>query len=299
MGKLDDLERHGMANIRESIQVCVTLPAVPLAPPIAASVRYDGVTRAKTVSLIPVGSIVPDPDQPREEFDPEALQRLADSLTRHGQLQPIAVRWDAAMDRFIIVYGERRWRAAMLAGLVTISAKVFDRVIGPDDRLMMQLIENSCREESKPIKQAKAYRSLMDVNGWSAAQVARELSIDKARIIRAVALLDLPDEVRDHVESGRISPATAYEITKAKPEEQADLARRVVEEGLRRDDVADEIKGRPARLRPVEYKLPGGVRIAIYLADPEPERVIAALVAASKQLKEGRGRSATPASCNP
>ena len=88
--------------------------------------RLQGVARSKNAAEIPVDRIGPDPDQPREEFDAEALGRLAESLKTRGQLQPIRVRWDEEQGAYVIVCGERRWRAAELAGLPTMSCVIVD-----------------------------------------------------------------------------------------------------------------------------------------------------------------------------
>src|SRR5262245_8129818 len=118
MGKLDDMRRAGGAAVAESIGVGVPtlggLSGAPVAPP---SARWDGVSKVKNAALIPLDKIAVDPDQPREEFDPDALARLADSLKGRGQLQPIRVRWDGGKGAYVIVCGERRWRAAKMAGL--------------------------------------------------------------------------------------------------------------------------------------------------------------------------------------
>ena len=140
--------------------------------PTASASKHDGVTRAKNVCVIPLDRIVRDPNQPREEFDPEALRRLADSLKERGQLQPIGVRWDEALGVYVIVFGERRWRAAGMAGLLTVNAVVMEGAISPDDLIVVQLVENAVREDLRPIEQARAYRKLMDAKGWSTRQVA-------------------------------------------------------------------------------------------------------------------------------
>src|SRR4051794_606339 len=174
MGKLDDLKRTGMANAFESMGAFAPTPVAGVMPTASAS-KHDGVSRAKNVSIIPLDRIVRDPNQPREEFESEALRRLADSLKERGQLQPIGVRWDEALGVYVIVFGERRWRAAGMAGLLTVNAVVMEEAISPEDLIVVQLVENAVREDLRPIEQARAYRKLMDAKGWSTRQVAREL----------------------------------------------------------------------------------------------------------------------------
>ena len=290
MGKLSDLKRTGMANAFESMGAFGTAPTAGVTTTASTS-KHDGVTRAKNVCLIPLDRLVRDPNQPREEFDAEALQRLADSLKERGQLQPIGVRWDEGLSVYVIIFGERRWRAAGMAGLLTINAAVMEEAISPDDLIVVQLVENAVREDLRPIEQARAYRKLMDAKSWSTRQVARELSVDQARVVRALALLDLPEAVQEQVEQGAITPTTAYEISKAEPGRQEELAERVVKEGLRTADVTEARKpksDRPRKFR-AEIKVAGG-NVTVNLDEPEPsdEEVIAALQAAMKRFKKTR-----------
>jgi ParB family transcriptional regulator, chromosome partitioning protein len=246
MGKLDDLMHAAGSNAAESMGRAPR-PAMHGASPAAGAPtvpeRMRGVARAKAAAEIPVERIGPDPDQPRDDFDAEALGRLAESLRTRGQLQPIRVRWDEAAARYVIVCGERRWRAARMAGLATVTAIIADEPIGPGDLLALQLVENALREDLKPIEQARAFKALMDRNGWSTRQVAAELAITQSNVVRALALLDLPASVRDQVEQGTLPPATAYEVSKlADPETQAKVAARVVAEGMSRADTVAAVR---------------------------------------------------------
>src|SRR5206468_5331750 len=111
-----------------------------------------------------------------KEFEPGALERLAESLKERGQLQPIRVRWEAGMDKWVIIAGERRWRAATLAGLATVAAVEASGPLTDDEILGDQLVENCVREDLKPIEQARAFKALMDRNDWSAIRLAKALS---------------------------------------------------------------------------------------------------------------------------
>jgi ParB family chromosome partitioning protein len=157
-----------------------------------------------------VDRIAADPDQPREEFDPEALQRLADSLRAKGQLQPIRVRWDEGRGAYIIICGERRWRAATMAGLETLHCVIVEGTVEPVELLAIQLVENALREDLRPVEQARAYRTLMDQKGWSTRQLAAELAVTQPQVVRTLALLDLPAVVQEAVEQGTLAPGTAY-----------------------------------------------------------------------------------------
>src|SRR5207249_7789662 len=108
----------------------------------AMPARMVGITKAKNVAVIAIDRIVPDPEQPRKEFDEASLDRLAESLKTRVQLQPIVVRWDEGQGVYVLICGERRWRAAPRAGLAALSCVVWDKPITPEELRMLQLIEN-------------------------------------------------------------------------------------------------------------------------------------------------------------
>ena len=243
MGKLDNLLKAGGANIAESMGAGLNRPATGVAATSTVPSRWQGVAKSKNAVEVPIGKIVPDPDQPREEFEPEALERLAESLKTRGQLQPIRVRWDEAQDRYVVVCGERRWRAAAIAGLATLQCVVSEGPIDEGELRALQLIENCLREDLKPIEQAKAFRALMERNGWSGNQTAKALGVAQPTVVRALALLDLAEPVQERVEAGTLAPGTAYEIGKIRdPEIQHELADRVVSEGLSRAETVEAVR---------------------------------------------------------
>lgn len=251
MSKLEKLRQTGLGNAAESMGANVPGRAAPGSAlhgatalgPATLPLHLQGVSRNKDAALIPIEKIGPDPDQPREEFDPDELSKLAESLRTRGQLQPITVYWQEARGQYVIVCGERRWRAAKLAGLTTLSATVLPRQPESGERLALQLVENLLRSDLRPVEEAKAYRQLMSLNQWSAAQLARELAISESKLTRALALLALPEPVQERVEQGILPPATAYEISKVGDREaQAALADRVVREKLTREDAAKAVR---------------------------------------------------------
>jgi ParB family transcriptional regulator, chromosome partitioning protein len=252
MSKLDEMRRMTASNVDDSMGVGrpVVHGAQPASGP-SAPTRWQGVSKSRNAAEIPVSKIGPDPDQPREEFEAEALHRLADSLRTRGQIQPISVRWVEDREQYVIVCGERRWRAAGLAGLPTLSCVVLDKPVPPGELLAMQLVENLLREDLQPIEQAHAYRALMDGNGWTVSQVARELAVDHSNVSRALALLSLPASVQEQVEQGTLPPATAYEVSKLEdPEAQQTVAARVVSEKLSRAETVEAVRqasSKPAR----------------------------------------------------
>lgn len=191
----------------------------PCDTPREARVEQGGVDKPTPVLALPVAAIDADPYQPRKEFDQEALVELAGSLLRYGQLQPITVRTGPEPGRYTILCGERRWRAAQLAKLATVAAVVDDSPSNPARDLERQLVENVHRRDLAPMDQARAYRALMTVRGWSARRLAQELSVSYMTIFRALELCKLPESVQADVAAGRVSPcrARAEARDRAKP----------------------------------------------------------------------------------
>jgi ParB family chromosome partitioning protein len=266
MSKRDELLRAGGANVLESMGVGpsrqVGLPAgmegmgAMKKPP-----HLEGTNREKGALRIATGRIIADEDQPRTEFDPEELGRLAESMRTRGQLQPIRVRWDAVRETYVLIAGERRWRAAQMAGLAELSCVVHEGTPDPGELLALQLVENALRSDLTPIEQARAYKRLIAVNGWSARQLAAELAVAPSTVTRALSLLDLPEIVQDQVEQGGLAAASAYEVSKVDGHDlQAEVARAVVEGGLRGSEVTELVQAIRAK-RPVPRSRPEPVTI--------------------------------------
>jgi len=310
MGKLDDLKRAHGGNISDSFG---TGQAVASAPPGMSTdgaqrvpARLQGVSKSRNAVDVPVAKIAPDPDQPREDFDDEALARLAASLKAKGQLQPIRVRWDEGKGVYVILCGERRWRAAALAGLPTMNCVVHDGPVEPAELLAIQLVENALREDLRPVEQAKAFKRLMELHGWSGNQLSKELAITQSSVSRALALLDLPEPLQAKVETGELAPRTAYEIGKLDDErEQVELAEKVVAARLTGDAVQAAVKAKRAgKAAPAasvaaraEYRLDDGSKITV--AGPAAAGTDATLAALKRlvkrlqdELKANTGRAA-------
>jgi ParB family chromosome partitioning protein len=237
------------SNIKESIGAGGGKPANPAAPPTpkAPSLKSEGVERSRNVSQIPLGSIMADAGQPRKEFDQVELQQLAASLKSMGQLQPIQVWWSAPDQRYIIAVGERRWRAAKIAGLTTIQAVI--RESRPDEKELraIQLMENCIRQDLQPIERSEAMRDLMLVHGYGQAELAKQLGFSQGLISQAVAILDLPEEVKAKVSAGKITAKAAYELTKLETaEEQREVAGQIESDKLSTADVGKVVKKRVA-----------------------------------------------------
>jgi ParB family transcriptional regulator, chromosome partitioning protein len=263
MGKFDELRKSMGSNIAESAAKRDGQGAIAPALGGLSTARMNGASRSKNAMEIALDRIVPDPNQPREEFEPEALARLADSLKTKGQLQPCRVSWSEDRGLYVIQVGERRWRAARMAGLATLSCVVADTPLEPGELLAIQLVENCVREDLKPIEQAKAYRTLMDQAGWSGNRLAQELGIAQSRIVHALALLELPEGIQERVEQGSLPPSTAYEISKA-PDRETQVILAVGDEPaeLVREGVEDALEGRRLRRHPQGVPRPADGRDA-------------------------------------
>jgi ParB family chromosome partitioning protein len=259
MGKLDDLKKSGQigASFGAGVAHGGAPPGMDLGRAMPA--RLQGVVKDKDAAVIPVDRIVRDEAQPREEFDRAALERLAESLKTRGQLQPIRVRWEEGRGVYVVIMGERRWRAAGMAGLATLRCVVQETPETAEELLALQLVENALREDLKPIEQARAYRRLMDAHGWSGVRVARELAVDPSVVSRALSLLELPEAVQTQVDAGALAVRSAAEIARIEdPATQERVARTAVAEGLKRDEVAELVQAVKAR-RPAPMARPSPV----------------------------------------
>lgn len=187
-------------------------------------------TDKSTVSMLRVSEIEPNPAQPRKHFDNEALAQLADSIARHGLLQPIAVR-EHESGFYRIIAGERRWRAAKMAGLIELPAIIYDM----DDKKAAELalIENLQREDLNPIEEALAFRTLIRDFGMTQEDTASQIGKSRSAIANSLRLLDLPDAIVEMVADGTISAGHARAILSLNREEDMTvLAQRIVERTL-------------------------------------------------------------------
>lgn len=199
---------------------------------------------------IDIGQVIPDPDQPRIDFEPDAIDRLARSIREKGQLHPIRVRWSQERQKWVIIAGERRWRAAQQAGLATIECCFVEDRLTKSEVLEQQLIENLLREDLKPMEEARAFASLLQLNGWTAKQLAESLRLDPSKVSRSLALLRLPNEIQTQVEAGELPARSAYEIGKVQNQKtQQELARQAAAGKLTHQQAAKAARQRRGRKR--------------------------------------------------
>lgn len=180
------------------------------------------------VKEIEISLIRPNPDQPRKNFDREKLEELAGSIREHGVVQPVVVRRQG--EHYELVAGERRWRAASLAGLKTVPAVVKD--LTEAQTMEIALIENLQREDLNPVEEAEAYRRLIQEFGLTQEDLARRLGKSRPQISNTLRLLGLSRPVLELVGSGRLSMGHAKVIMGLEdPDRQTEIARRIAETG--------------------------------------------------------------------
>jgi ParB family transcriptional regulator, chromosome partitioning protein len=204
-------------------------PAEPRPAEASAGPELSPVPGARFAE-ISVGSIVPNPKQPRSVFDEEALDELRDSIDQVGFLQPIVVR-ELSPDKYELVMGERRWRAAQALGRDTIPAIVRDT---RDDAMLRDaLLENIHRANLNPLEEAAAYQQLLEEFGATHDELARRIGRSRPQISNTIRLLNLPPRVQNRVAAGVLSAGHARALLSLEDHErQEQLAGRIVAEGL-------------------------------------------------------------------
>lgn len=178
--------------------------------------------------LVPVEKLIPNPNQPRRDFQPEALQELADSIRLKGVIQPLIVRQIGTGDSYEIVAGERRWRAAQLAQLHELP--VILRDFTDAEVIEVAIIENIQRADLNAVEEALAYKQLMERFGHTQEKVAEALSKSRSHIANLLRLLNLPDDVQGLVREGKLSAGHARALITSP--RASELARQVVERNL-------------------------------------------------------------------
>lgn len=189
---------------------------------------------------VPLAKIVPNPNQPRRDFDEEKLAELADSIKKNGLIQPIVVRKHGI--GYEIIAGERRYQASKRAGLDRVPVIVKD--VDDAEMYRLAIIENIQRDDLNPIEEAKGYKTLIAMNGVkSLGDLSELVSKSRSSISNIIRLLKLPEEVQDMVSDGRLTYATARAILAIDGEErQLALAQKAVEKGMATNEVEDYVK---------------------------------------------------------
>ena len=181
--------------------------------------------------MVPILQIEPNHDQPRHGFSPEGIEELAASMKEKGVLQPIIVKRIGLGDRYELICGERRLRAATLCGLTEIPAILKD--VAQDDFLEWALIENIQRQDLNAIEEAQAYRRLVEERMLSQDEVAKRIGKNRTTVTNMIRLLRLPEEILGYLAEDRLSAGHARALLGLlTPEHQKQMARRIVQENL-------------------------------------------------------------------
>ncbi|MGG0668945.1 ParB/RepB/Spo0J family partition protein [Sporosarcina koreensis] len=189
----------------------------------------ESLTKAESIESIRLKSITVNPYQPRKLFDENAIQELSESIKEHGILQPIIVRKVGTI--YEIVVGERRFRAAKLAGLAEIPAVI--RQLTDEESMEMAILENLQREDLTPIEEAEAYQKLMDNLSLTQEQLAFRLGKSRPHIANHIRLLTLPEKVRNMITDGKLSMGHGRTLLGLRKKEQILLiAEKTISEGL-------------------------------------------------------------------
>ena len=180
--------------------------------------------------LLPIYKVEPNPHQPRQNFDEDALNALADSVATHGIMQPLTVR-ELPNGYYQIIAGERRWRAARIAELKEVPAVIIEA----DDKKVMELalIENLQRQDLNPVEEALGYQSLIGDYGLTQEEAAKRVGKSRPAVANALRLLALPNVVLDMLRDGHLSAGHARAVLSLKTEkQQVDTARKIANLGL-------------------------------------------------------------------
>jgi ParB family transcriptional regulator, chromosome partitioning protein len=220
----------------------VLLPAAPTRT--VAAAPPAPVTEAGPLASTPtarLSDITANPDQPRRRFEPEALAALADSIRRHGLLQPLVVR--RTETGFELIAGERRLRAAQEAGLDEVPVVI--RTATPPERLELALIENLQRESLTALEEAEAYRLLIEVYGLTQDDIARRVGKSRPAIANALRLLALPDVVKAQLENNELSAGHARAVLAVEGDEaRVAFAREITTKRLPKSEAERLVKAR-------------------------------------------------------
>lgn len=208
--------KRGLGRGLSALMADVALPQTP---------GVGDVAGRPSETLVPIENIHANPDQPRRRFSDDSLQELSASIAQRGVLQPLIVRNNPRQSNtYEIVAGERRWRAAQIARLHQLPVVVRD--YNDNEVLEIALIENVQRADLNPVEEATGYRQLMDRFGHTQEKLAEALSKSRSHIANLMRLLQLPDDVLDHLREGRLSAGHARALITA--DDPSGLARRVV-----------------------------------------------------------------------
>lgn len=238
-------------------------------------------------TVVKITMVEPNRKQPRKNFDEDALQELADSIKQFGLIQPILVQ--DRKDHYEIIAGERRWRAAKMAGLKEVPVLI--RSYSEQEIMEISLIENIQREDLNPIEEAQAYKRLLEEFHLKQDEVAERVSKSRAAVTNSMRLLKLSDEVQQMLIDDMISTGHARALLAIdNPEEQYNMAQRIFDEKLSVREVEKLVKNLNKPVKPVKKASDNSTMDAIYLdiEDKLKQRLSTKVTVTSKG--EGAGK---------
>jgi ParB family chromosome partitioning protein len=225
------------------------------------SFSVPDVAAGDVVKVVLLSAVEPNPDQPRKDFDQPALEELAASIKEQGVLQPLLV--EAWANGYRIVAGERRWRAAQLAGLTEVPVLV--RSFTDESRMEIALIENIQRSDLKPMEEARAYRGLMEAFNLTQEEVAKKVGKQRSTVANALRLLKLPEEMQVALDRGGLTAGHARAILSVtNPDGQNVLFQEILAEGL---------SVREAEDRAQRWNIGGGTAVPKAVPSVPPRRL--------------------------
>jgi ParB family chromosome partitioning protein len=221
--------------IASSISALLGSPVAPKKEPtpslVPAPAAADAPPPDEAVLRIPVDSIVPNPRQPRTTFDGDSLSDLANSIRRHGVLQPLIVRIGEVAGKYTLLAGERRLRASQIAGLDEVPAILLEA--NEEQMLELSIVENVQRDDLNPIEEARGYKALMNSFGWTQEEIADRVGKKRPTIANFLRLLTLPDNALLDLQERRMTAGHARAIlSMTLPAQREELRRAIVGEGL-------------------------------------------------------------------
>jgi len=262
------------------------LPSKPQVAPEQAGEAAKDTSRSTGGVVVPIGSIDANPLQPRSIFQPERLRELSDSILANGIIQPLIVRTKG--ERYELIAGERRWRAAKLAGLTEVPVVIQNLV---DERVLeVSLIENIQREDLNPIEVAEAFDRLCREMGMSHEEIAKRTGKDRSTVTNMIRLLRLPEQVQVLLAERKLSMGHARAILGVeKPELQLSLADKAAAEGMSVRQVERAVQKLNEEREPTEPKAAPKLDPNVKAAVEELERFLGTRVKI-EQKGQGRGK---------
>lgn len=246
------------------------IPQAPAKAPPAEAEPVDAATAGdvdRTPTTLPIESLIPNPEQPRKHFDETGLAELSESIAAQGIIQPIVVT-PLGNGEYQILAGERRWRAAQRAGLYDVPVVV--RETPEEQRLELALVENLQRMDLDPLEEGAAYQQIMDLRGYTHAELASRVGKDRSTISNALRLLRLPERVQSLVRSGQLGMGHARALLSLpSAAEMTQLAQDVVRRGMSVRAVEAEVRRKLRGDEPPREEAPEQTRHKIIVADLE------------------------------